>query len=292
MTDLSSQVPPTQDLGASAHFAEHYQTAQYAAFDQEHRRGGTFGLVISDVAQGAGEFIDPALPEVAIVAGRNDAGRGEYNFGDGWRTHDWRKGWVDIVPANTECSYRLPPVDIRFVQIRANVFDAWMNDLSLPRDALSNVSGRMRHIPYAARLIDQMWHAAASDDRAANLVLDGSFLQLLGVLLSECDDRRALAPVPAIGDARLARAIDYVETHLSEPLTVGEIASVAAMSPSHFARSFRAATGEAVWAFVVRRRTERAREMLARTDLPQAVVAHRCGFSDAGHLRRALRRGR
>ena len=95
---------------------------------------------------------------------------------------------------------------------------------------------------------------------------------------------------PRPGDRRLARAVDYIETHLPEPMTVGEIASVGAMSPSHFARSFKSATGEPVWAYVVRRRTERAREMLTRTDLSQAIVAHRCGFSDAGHLRRMLRR--
>ena len=91
-------------------------------------------------------------------------------------------------------------------------------------------------------------------------------------------------------DRRIRRAIDHIEANIARTLSVAEIAAVAAMSPSHFARSFKSATGEAVWAFVVRRRTERAREMLARTDLPQAIVAHRCGFSDAGHLRRMLRR--
>ena len=93
-------------------------------------------------------------------------------------------------------------------------------------------------------------------------------------------------------DRRIRRAIDHIEANIARTLSVAEIAAVAAMSPSHFARSFKSATGEAVWAFVVRRRTERAREMLARTELPQAVVAHRCGFSDASHLRRALRRRR
>ena len=91
-------------------------------------------------------------------------------------------------------------------------------------------------------------------------------------------------------DRRIRRAIDHIEANIAKTLSVAEIASVAAMSPSHFARSFKSATGEAVWAFVVRRRTERAREMLSRTDLPQAIVARRCGFADAPHMRRALRR--
>ena len=291
MSTHASLAPTDPNSGSGpASFAEHYQTGEYAAFDQEHRRGGTFGLTMVDVVQDAGEFTDPGMPEFAIAAGRNDAVPSEYDFGDGWRTNVGRKGWVDIQPANTECRFRLPDVELRAVTIGEQAFIEQLGESSLMPNALNGVSGRMRHLPHAARLIDQMWHAAAAPGPATNLLLDGAFLQLVGTLLAACGDERGLAPVAAIGDARLARAIDYIETHLAEPLTVGEIAAVAAMSPSHFARSFKSATGEAVWAFVMRRRTERAREMVARTDLSQAIVAHRCGFSDAGHLRRALRR--
>ena len=276
---------------APTSFAEHYRTSDYAAFDQEHRRGGTFELALMDVEQGAGEFTDPPVPEFLFVSGRNDAGRGEYDFGDGWQAQDWRKGWVDVQPADTECRFQLPSLELRMAALPKVSLDTLLLDTTgAGPEVLAGVTGAFRQLPAAARLIDQMWHAAAAPGPATNLVLDGAFLQLVGTLLAACGDERALVPVAAIGDARLSRAIDYIETHLAEPLTVGEIASVVAMSPSHFARSFKSAIGEAVWAFVVRRRTERAGEMLLRTDLPQAVVAHRCGFSDAGHLRRALRR--
>ena len=91
-------------------------------------------------------------------------------------------------------------------------------------------------------------------------------------------------------DRRIGRAIDYLEAHLGEALSVAELASVATMSASHFARSFRSATGEAVWAYVQRRRAERACEMVSRTSLPLSRIAEACGFADAGHLGRACRR--
>ena len=288
--EASRTSPEPTPAGTPASFAEHYLTSEYPAIEQEHRRGGTFGLTIVEIEQAADEFTDPGVPEFAIAAGRNNAGRGEYDFGDGWQPCDWEAGCVDIQPADTECRFRLPDMKLRVATISKRAFMKQLDGFSLTPSVLSGVMGQARHLPHAARLIDQIWHAAAAPGPATNLVLDGAFLQLLGTLLAACGDERGLAPVAAIGDARLARAIDYIETHLSEPLTVGEIAAVATMSPSHFARSFKSAMGEAVWAFVVRRRTERAREMLSRTDLSQAIVAHRCGFSDAPHMRRTLRR--
>ena len=99
-----------------------------------------------------------------------------------------------------------------------------------------------------------------------------------------------LPPSPDLDDRRLRRVVEYVEAHLAEPMTVADLATVAAMSPSHVSRAFRAATGEAVWAFVQRRRCERARALLATTRLPIAEVAYRTGFAGQAHLTTSLRR--
>ena len=90
-------------------------------------------------------------------------------------------------------------------------------------------------------------------------------------------------------DPRIAQAIDHIEAHLGEALSVAEVAAAACLSSSQFARSFKAATGAPVWAFVQRRRCERARHMLLNTRLPVVEIAFRCGFSSQSHLTRAFR---
>ncbi|WP_345711050.1 helix-turn-helix transcriptional regulator, partial [Kineococcus glutinatus] len=62
------------------------------------------------------------------------------------------------------------------------------------------------------------------------------------------------------------------------------------VSPFHFARLFRVATGCSPHQHVLRRRVERARELVVGTAVPLAQVAARCGFADQSHLTRALRR--
>ena len=94
----------------------------------------------------------------------------------------------------------------------------------------------------------------------------------------------AAGPRPGRPDRRLVRAADYAEAHLGTALTVGELASVATMSRSGFARAVRAAHGEPVWSWVQGRRVERALELLRGTAMPIEEVACRCGFASQSHL--------
>ena len=79
---------------------------------------------------------------------------------------------------------------------------------------------------------------------------------------------------------------------LTEPLTLGEIAAAAGLSPFHFARQFKAATGHPPHEYLVRPRVDRAQELL-RTHgrrWTMAAIAQECGFSDQSHLARQFRR--
>ncbi len=58
--------------------------------------------------------------------------------------------------------------------------------------------------------------------------------------------------------ARIRQAIDYIEAHLREDLTVGDVAAVAHYSPSHFHLIFSKVTGGTVAQYIRRRRLARA----------------------------------
>jgi AraC family transcriptional regulator len=83
---------------------------------------------------------------------------------------------------------------------------------------------------------------------------------------------------------------EYVEANLEASLTISELAEVAGLSEFHFARMFKATTGETPHAFVQRHRIGRACELLAATQLPLAEVALTCGFSSQSHFAEAFRK--
>jgi len=68
-------------------------------------------------------------------------------------------------------------------------------------------------------------------------------------------------------------------------LTLGRMAELAYLSPDHFARQFKAATGLTPYQFVIKRRVERAQQLLrGRQELSLAEVAISAGFSDQSQL--------
>jgi AraC family transcriptional regulator len=83
---------------------------------------------------------------------------------------------------------------------------------------------------------------------------------------------------------RLTRAIDYVEAHLAEPVTLAEIAASTGLTPMHFAAQFKAATGLRPHEYLLRRRIERAQEMLVGTGLPLVDIALSVGFQNQSHF--------
>jgi len=91
------------------------------------------------------------------------------------------------------------------------------------------------------------------------------------------------------GNSRFEGLLEYVRTHLREPLTVEKLAARAAMSPRHFARAFRAEMGVTPAKAVERLRAEAARAALeSGNDLSVQVVAQESGFGNPERLRRSL----
>ena len=81
-----------------------------------------------------------------------------------------------------------------------------------------------------------------------------------------------------------------IESRLGADLTLLELAAESGYSRSHFLRVFHATTGITPHHYVLMRRIERARQLLAETDLSIAEIAYRCGFANQAHLTLAFRR--
>jgi AraC family transcriptional regulator len=89
---------------------------------------------------------------------------------------------------------------------------------------------------------------------------------------------------------RLKRAFDFIEEHLSEPVTLAEIAAFAGLSRMYFAAQFRAATGLRPHEYLLRRRIERAQELLSSSCLTLVEVALSVGFQTQAHFTTVFKR--
>jgi AraC family transcriptional regulator len=96
---------------------------------------------------------------------------------------------------------------------------------------------------------------------------------------------RAAPRRPAgLAPATLKRATDYIEDNLAEDLALADVARAAHLSPYHFSRLFKVSTGVSPHQYIIRRRVERARVLLATTAWPLSFIAREVGFASGSHL--------
>ena len=86
--------------------------------------------------------------------------------------------------------------------------------------------------------------------------------------------------VAAMDDSRLARTVAFIQDHLSQDLTLDGMAEQAGMSPFHFSKAFKAATGQSPLQYVISARIDLAKVLLKTTDLAVAEIAYRTGYGD------------
>jgi AraC family transcriptional regulator len=130
------------------------------------------------------------------------------------------------------------------------------------------------------------------------IVCDDASEQLRGSPQAACIRNREEFDSRSIGHQRpnglnprtLQKTLNYIREHLSDSISLEDLARVACISQFHFARQFRLSTGLSPIAFILKARVEAARELLCRGEQKISTLAVALGFFDQSHFSRAFRR--
>ena len=137
-------------------------------------------------------------------------------------------------------------------------------------------------------------HAEMVDPVPAGKLLVESLAAALGIHILQHYSSLDPSPLPSVRGAldlrRLQRVKDFIEAHLGEDLTIEALANEACLSPFHFARAFKAATGMPPHRYLTDRRIGRAKPMIVEGRLSLAEIADVCGFSSQAHFTRWFKR--
>lgn len=122
------------------------------------------------------------------------------------------------------------------------------------------------------------------DQRAESSKRLAIVASLFELPVSPAAEPPARRPACALPKWRLKRVVEYVDTHISEQITLGGLAAAAGMSRMYFASQFRVATGLRPHDYVLHKRIERAQHLLVTTSDPLVEIAFSVGFQTQAHF--------
>jgi AraC family transcriptional regulator len=116
--------------------------------------------------------------------------------------------------------------------------------------------------------------------------LDGLAVDLAAALVERHSSRAGGVALYTYGmpGRTLRRVLGYIEDNLNRELSLKEIAGVAGLSVSHCKTAFSKSVGAPIHQYVIRRRVERAKQLLAKEGLSISEVAAAVGFTHKSHL--------
>jgi AraC family transcriptional regulator len=94
----------------------------------------------------------------------------------------------------------------------------------------------------------------------------------------------------SLSPAKLRRTIGYIQAHLEQELSLTTLAALVHLSPDHFARLFKQATGQAPHQYVLGCRIACAKQLLAETDMPLSAIGLQVGCTDQSYFTALFRK--
>ncbi len=189
---------------------------------------------------------------------------------------------------SVEARYR-SPCDLLHLFVPAGRFEALLSEAGI---SLASVKfGAIGPDPVVTRLALSLLGADDMDGPGALVYAESIASAMLARIVGHSSNAAASEAASRTGLVkwRHRRVVDFVEANLAEPIRLPDLARAAGLSRMHFAAQFRAATGVRPHEFVVRRRIERAQDLLRDSTLPLAQIALGVGFQTQAHFTTVFR---
>ncbi|HOW73654.1 MAG TPA: DNA-binding transcriptional regulator [Phycisphaerae bacterium] len=172
----------------------------------------------------------------------------------------------DLVDACHQLGLRVPD-EVAILGVDDDEFECW-----LCKPPLSSVKNPGVQVGYeAAKLLDRMMNGPPPEQLR------------IGVPPTHVIARQS-TEMTAVEDPDVAAALAWVRDHLAGDVSVNNLAKAIGISRRTLERRFRAVLGNSVLSEIQRMRMEKAKHLIAETDLKLSVVAEQCGISGLARL--------
>lgn len=164
-----------------------------------------------------------------------------------------------------------------------------MDDLGVSLTDVIGGSASLEAIGPTARaaldMLEQAYRAIDVDSRQARVFIDQAS-RLLAPISGPPPAPEEAVPAAGLAVWQKLAISQYIEENLSRPISTGELAKIVGFSVNYFSRCFKDSFGVSPRSYVIERRLERAKALMAETDASLCQIALESGFCDQAHMTR------
>jgi AraC family transcriptional regulator len=176
--------------------------------------------------------------------------------------------------------------ELTIVQVRRAAADRILADLGVELAALAVLADR----PFREPLVAELGRRLEALDPTSAAMRDWLLRLILGLLLDCARSRQFRVSRGVLTARKLESVLAVIDQRLASDISVDDLAAAAELPARDFSAAFRDATGLPVYQFVLRRRADRAVQLLTTTTEGLSEIAQAVGFSHQAHMSRVLKR--
>ena len=243
-------------------------------------------------------FLVPATPEPLITC--QLAGSAEFqerDLGGAWVTRQIGRGDIFVTHSKVpyETRFRSPAgqeLDVIIIHLAVDQFLTALEAVYPGKAETVTVMdffGRDEALAHLCFACAEMLAARVPGDskRVASLtqLFAAHLIEKYTDAAAEKPDFRGGLPI-----RQLRKVEDYVREQLAEEISVEALAGLVELSPFHFSRVFKQATGMSPLQFVTRERITRAQQLVRETSRSLIEIALEVGYTSPSHFAQVFRR--
>lgn len=155
--------------------------------------------------------------------------------------------------------------------------------------AISSETGNVLLLPGTAQICEHIGEMIDCLSRGNRIDTTRSS-QLVYAVLMQLLCANPINQEGSTGDPLIDQAVEFIHRHLSEKITVQDIAASIGYNESYFSNKFSRATGCTPYQYLLRSRLERAQLLLQTTSFSINEIAEQTGFNSTANFSYAFRK--
>jgi AraC family transcriptional regulator len=236
----------------------------------------------------------PAMRDFMIVSYRQGATRMQRRFDGAWTKATCEPGDLSLLTRSQRSHwYWTEDIDVCHIYLSERLVSSVANEVMGRGVAEVRLHDVLKvQDPVVTACVEAVTREARQPSMGSALYVEALGTQLAVHLLRNYASVAFTQPCAKgrLTPAQAKRVADFIDSQLHQALSLEALAHVAGLGLWSFARHFRQSFGRAPHAYVVERRVERARQLVAQGVMALKEVAAACGFADQAHMTRVFQR--